>query len=186
MQVHAVQPNAWVQYAITAVVIGIVLFFRIRRMSKDKPLKLERLWILPACYGLFLVVMYGFFPPAGLVWLYCVLALALGGAAGWWRGRMMRITVDPVTHALNHRQSPAAVLFLLALVAVRAGARQLAAAGQAGLHLNAMAITDVLIAFALGLLTLQRVEMYLRATRLVRDARGRTVPIDGVAMLEKE
>lgn len=184
MQAHTAQPNAWIQYAITAVVIGIVLFFRLRRMNRERPLKLERLWILPTCYGLFLVAMYAFFPPTGLVWLYCLVALALGSTAGWWRGRMMRITVDPITHALNHRQSPAAILFILALVAVRAGAREMAAAGEASFHLNAMAITDVLIAFALGLLATQRIEMYLRGTRLVREAKAAPRPRDGVAMLE--
>lgn len=172
MQVHTVQPTAWIQYAITAVILGIVLFFRIRRMSKDRPLKLERLWMLPAMYAVFMVVMYGFFPPAGLTWLYCILATGLGAAAGWWRGRMMRITVVPVSHALNHRPSPAAVLFIFALVAIRAGARQLAAAGEASLHLDAMAITDVLIAFALGLLATQRLEMFLRARRLLGEARA--------------
>lgn len=165
------QPQ-WISYAITLVVVGIVLFFRLRRMSKARPLKLERLWMLPAAYGVFMCVMYSFFPPQGMVWLYCVLALVLGAGAGWWRGRMMRITVDPETHALNHRPSPAAVLFILALVLVRAGARQMAAAGQASLHMNAMAITDVLIAFALGLLAAQRVEMFTRAKRLLAEARA--------------
>jgi hypothetical protein len=172
MQVQALQPNAWIQYAVTAIVLGIVLFFRIRRMSKDRPLLLERLWILPAIYGVFTLVMYWNFPPSGRVWLYCGLAVMIGAAAGWWRGRMMRIRVDPVTHALNHRPSPAAVMFIFALVAVRAGARQMAVAGEASLHLNAMAITDVLIAFALGLLATQRLEMFLRAGRLLAEARA--------------
>jgi hypothetical protein len=162
----------WISFAVSAVVIGIVLFFRIRRMSKDRPLKLERLWILPALYAVFMVVMYWFFPPAGMTWLYCILALGLGATAGWWRGRMMRITVDPASHALNHRPSPAAVLFIFALVAIRAGARQLAATGEASLHLDAMAITDVLSAFALGLLATQRLEMFLRARRLLAEARA--------------
>ena len=34
-------------------------------------------------------------------------------------------------------------------------------------------LTDPLIAFALGMFTLQRVEMYLRAKRLLEEARGR-------------
>ena len=171
MQVRAAEPNQWISTAITVLAVGLVLFFRLRRMRTARPLRLERLWMLPAVYGALTCVMYAFFPPAGVVWLYCLIALALGAAAGWWRGRMMRITVDPQSHALNHRQSPAAVVFIVALVAVRAAARRMAASGEAGLHLNALAITDVLIAFALGLLTLQRVEMFLRARRLLADAR---------------
>ena len=38
-------------------------------------------------------------------------------------------------------------------------------------HFDVMLLTDVLVAFALGLLTLQRVEMYLRAKRLLEEAR---------------
>jgi hypothetical protein len=39
-------------------------------------------------------------------------------------------------------------------------------------HIDVMAVTDVLIAFALGLLSVQRIEMYLRAKRLLDAARA--------------
>lgn len=81
----------------------------------------------------------------------------------------MHIAVDPETHALNQRMSPAAMLFLVVLVALRSGARALAE-NDAALHLDVAAVTDVLIAFALGLFAAQRLEMYLRARRLLREA----------------
>jgi membrane protein CcdC involved in cytochrome C biogenesis len=170
MQAHEAQ--GWISYAITAVIIGIVFAVRWRRMSMVKPLKLERLWIFPALYAavaLYMVVMY---PPQGLAWLFCALALIMGAALGWQRGKMMRITINPDSHALNTTSSPAAVLFLVAIVAVRTGARAVIGDGQA-LHLNAFAITDMLVALALGLFTTQRIEMYLRAKRLLDTARAR-------------
>jgi hypothetical protein len=65
------------------------------------------------------------------------------------------------------------MIFILALVAVRFAAKTaLAEGGGNGFHINALVITDVLIAFALGLLSATRLEMYLRAKRLLEEARA--------------
>ena len=171
MQVQTVQSSPWISYAITAAIIAVVFALRWRRMSRVTPLKLERLWILPALYAVIAVSLFVSTPPQGFGWVFCAVALALGAALGWQRGKLMRITVDPQTHALNQASSPAAVLFILVLVAVRSGARY-ALVGDNALHLNALAVTDMLVALALGLFTAQRVEMYLRAKRLLSAARS--------------
>jgi uncharacterized membrane protein len=62
------------------------------------------------------------------------------------------------------------MLFLIVLIVVRAGARSML--GEASGVTPAM-LTDPLIAFALGMLTLTRVEMYIRAKRLLEEVRGR-------------
>ena len=61
------------------------------------------------------------------------------------------------------------MIFLVVLIVVRMGARSLL--GQEGGVSPAM-LTDPLIAFALGMFTLTRLEMYLRAKRLLEEARG--------------
>ena len=176
MQAHTVQPNMWVSYGITALVIAVVFALRWRRMSRVRPLKLEQLWVFPAIYAAIAVIMYVQQPPQGWAWLFCVLALGAGAALGWQRGKLMRITVDPETHTLNQVASPAAMLFILVLIAVRSGARMVLT-GDNALHLNALAVTDMLIALALGLFTAQRIEMYLRARALLEEARAsRAVP----------
>jgi membrane protein CcdC involved in cytochrome C biogenesis len=114
--------------------------------------------------------MFWQLPPAGWVAIASVVGLAIGAAVGWQRGKMMHIHVDPETHALNQKASPAAMLFLIALIIVRTGAR--AVLGETGSSSPAM-LTDPLIAFALGMLTLTRLEMYVRAKRLLEEARGR-------------
>jgi hypothetical protein len=165
------QPGGWIQYAITAAIIAVVFALRWKRMSRVTPLRLERLWIFPSFYAVVAIAMFAAKPPVGLAWLFCALALVLGAALGWQRGKLMRITIDADTHRLNQSGSPAAMLFILVLIAVRSGARY-ALAGDNALHLNAFAVTDMLIALALGLFTTQRLEMFLRARRMLEGVRA--------------
>ncbi|HEX8302061.1 CcdC protein domain-containing protein [Sphingomonas sp.] len=165
-------PQGWLSYAIPAIIIGIVLAFRFRNMNRERPLKIERLWIVPALYCVVAGVVFWNAPPVGMVWLYCAVALIAGAALGWQRGRMMRINVDPESHEIRQKASPAATLLILGLILVRSGARNAESLGIPGVHVDVMAMTDILIALALGLLTAQRIEMYLRARRLLAAARG--------------
>ena len=84
----------------------------------------------------------------------------------------MKIHVDPETHALNQVASPLAILFLVALIGLRFAIRA-GAAYEAGLgHIDVPLITDCLVAMALGLLSMTRLEMYLRGSRLLDEARA--------------
>jgi hypothetical protein len=165
------QPNL-LSTLIPLVVIAIVLLFRYRALGKARRLRLERLWIIPALYLTLAILMFAQMTPHGLGWLWAALSLMAGAAIGWQRGRAMRISVDPETHALNQTSSPLAMLLLLGLIAVRTGLRTMADFGGASWHLDAVLITDCLVALALGLLTVQRLEMYLRGSRLLAEARA--------------
>ena len=171
MQVHT-QPvhQSWISYAITIGIVVVIMALRMRGMSTMRPLKLETLWIVPAMYAVVAALMFFSLPPVGWVAIASIAGLAAGAAVGWQRGKMMQIHVDPETHALNQKASPAAMFFLIALIVIRAGARNLIGAES---HVSPAMLTDPLIAFALGMFTLQRVEMYLRAKRLLEEARGR-------------
>lgn len=169
VQTHPIH-QTWASYAITIGIIVVIMALRMRGMSKMKPLKLGGLWIVPAVYLAVAAVMFAQLPPTGWVAIACVVGLLIGAAVGWQRGKLMQIHVDPETHALNQKASPAAMLFLVALIVVRMLARGII--GAEGAVSPAM-LTDPLIAFALGMFTVQRVEMYLRARRLLEEARGR-------------
>lgn len=172
MQGHVVQPGQWIGFAISGLVIVVVMALRLRNMKRTRPLRIETLWIVPALYGALAVTMFSHYPPTRAGWLFSAVALLIGGALGWQRGKMMRITVDPVTHRLNQQTSPAAMLFIVVLIGVRIAARDLlAGSGAYSLHLGTMLITDVLIALALGLFATTRLEMYLRAKRMLAAAR---------------
>jgi hypothetical protein len=157
-----------------AVVFGVFFLFRLRRLSRDsvqaQTLNLGTLWITPVIYLALVALVIAIQPPRGWDWLWIAAGAALGGALGWWRGKTVEIKVHSVTGALTTRSSPAAALFLVGLIALRYGLRFLLE-GQAGtLHLTVQLIGDTLVAVALGLIVMQRVEMTLRAIRLVGRA----------------
>lgn len=169
VQAHPVQPG-WISYAVIIGIVVLGMALRIRRMGRMRPLNLGSLWIVPAVYLVAAVLMFVSLPPTPSVAIASAVALLIGAAVGWQRGKMMHIHVDPETHALNQKASPAAMFFLIGLIVVRAGAR--AVVGREGGVSPAM-LTDPLIAFAVGMFTLTRLEMYLRAKRLLEEARGR-------------
>ena len=161
-----------ISYGVLAVVVIAIIVYRMRGLSRARPLKLERLWIAPTAVALLGAVVLVESPPQGTGWLLLVPALAVGGALGWLRGSTMAIAVEPETHALNVRASPVAILFVLVLVALRYGLRSLMVGNAGSLHLTAALITDIFLAFAVGLVAVQRIEMAIRARRLLAAARG--------------
>ena len=89
---------------------------------------------------------------------------------GWYRGKTVAIHLDRDTGALMQRSSPLAIVILLALVAAKMAARSVGSAE----HLDVAALTDALLTMALGTFAVMRLEMYLRARRLLagRPARN--------------
>jgi hypothetical protein len=156
-------------YLVGGAIFAVVLYFRWRRMSVARPLKIERMWIRPAI----ILAMCGFIlaqhPPAlaDLIWL--ALALIIGGLVGWQRGRFVKIVVHPESHEINQQASPAAMIFLVALLALRIVLRQEA---MAAWHVGLDLVTDLSIVFAAGLFTVQQLEMWLRARKLLTQARA--------------
>ncbi len=166
-QLHSALP-----YLIGIPIVLLVMALRLRGMSQGRRLRLEWLWVTPALLIVVTVLALAPNPPAGLDWAYLAAAFVFGAVLGWYRGKMMHITVDPETHALNSKASPAALYFIVLIVAARVGLRYLAV-GQAGAwHLSVGLLTGLFLAFAVGLLGVQRVEMWLRANRLLAEARA--------------
>lgn len=161
---QVVQPGGLVQYLIPIAVIAIVFAFRARRMSRSRPLKLGQLWIVPAIYAVVVAMAFAANPPGPLGWAAALAGLALGGVLGWYRGKTIAIAVDPATRTLSQRASPLGMLILLALVAVKSAAQ----AGGRAAHLDVTVLTDALLGLALGTFAVMRVEMYLRAKRVLR------------------
>lgn len=171
---HAESGPTWMQYVVPVAVIAVVMALRWRRMSRARPLRIETLWIVPAIYLLIVGFVFVSAPPSPMGWLWSALALVVGLAAGWYRGRTMQISVDPDTHMLNQKASPAAFLFLIVLVVARSAAREELGGGNPGSP-AALLATDIGMAFALGLFAATRLEMAVRAKRLLRQGSSRTV-----------
>ena len=163
------------QFLIPILIVVPLLYFRMRKMAKPQPLKLNRLWIRPAL--LLTVTLLVLLAPQSphqpphvlmpLDWVWLVLAGALGAAAGWQWGRTMAIEVHPENGTLMVRGSQAAILVLGVLILLRMGLRMgLTAEARAG-HFSMFLVSDLSIIFAAMLFTLRSVEMYLRARRVM-------------------
>ena len=117
------------QFLLPILIILPLLYFRMRKLTKARPLKLDRLWIRPALV-LAIAALVLFVPLAAgqpmqvlmpLDWARLGLAGALGAAAGWQWGRTMAIEVHPEDGTLMVRGGQAAILLLAALILFRMG-----------------------------------------------------------------
>lgn len=149
-------------------VAAVVILFRMRG-GAPKPLAMTTMWILPALLVIGFVAMTVTAHLAAGDFLWIALALAAGSALGWQRGRLMAIHIDADTGRPMVKTSPAALVFILALMALRLALRQVMESGAVAWHINPLLITDAFLAFAVGLLGVSRLEMLLRARRLAAE-----------------
>lgn len=158
----------WAATLLPFVVLAVVLTLRFRSMSKERPLKLNTLWIVPVVYVLLMASMLMTLPPPPAGWALLVVGLAIGVTVGWHRGKLIRIERNAETGELSQKASPLAMLLLVALIVLKLGARAIfgdAAATQPGS--GALLLTDAFIGFALGLLSATRLELCLRGRKLL-------------------
>ena len=139
--------------------VAVALTIVLLRNRAPRTLRLDMMWIMPAIF----IPLIGFglwgmrqspiadvSPYAPADWAILVAAAVLGIAAGWWRGRMVTIHKDSWLE--GHAEA---------------------------FGLNITAIEQAFLVFVVGLIVVQRLEMYLRARsvmaggsdgHLVRDA----------------
>ncbi|MDR3511316.1 MAG: DUF1453 family protein [Caulobacteraceae bacterium] len=149
----------------------LVLVLVVRRSLRERKLKAERLWVMPV---LLLFVggssLVNAPPQTPLAIAVVAVGLALGAAAGWWRGRLTHITIDPATHELTSRTSPVGVLLVAGVYALRYGLRMVELQHPNALPGGASVVADALMIFAIATMAVQRLEMWLRCQRLVAEA----------------
>ena len=165
------QVHSFIPYLVAGILVIVMLAWRLRRLSQTRPLRLELLWVTPALFLALggLTVMQQ--PPQGADWVYIAAAFVIGGGFGWWRGKLMNISVDPENHSLNTKASPAGMILIVAIILIRFALRGVLASQASTLHLSVVVVTDVFMAFIVGLMVVQRVEMFMRASRLLAQAR---------------
>ena len=164
------QSSMW-QSLVPIIVLAVVVGLRVRRMSRVQPLRLSRLWIVPAVLAAGTIASFATRPPTGTGWLWAAGALLLGAAIGWQRGRLMTITVDPATGTLTNRASPVAIIVLVALILVRRLVDFGLVREGAAWAIDPALVTDASISFAFALLAMTRLEMFLRGRRLLAQNR---------------
>jgi len=169
MQGHAGAPGGIWTALLPLLLIGVSLF----RGSQTRNLVVERLWISPAIVLAMIGLAISQTPPASTLGVALdVLAIGMGAGMGWWRGRFTNITVDPDTHALTSKASPLGMILILAIFALRYVMRTYASESAGLLHISVNDISDAVLLLAVGLVCAQRLEMWLRARRLLEAAQA--------------
>jgi hypothetical protein len=161
---------------ITVMVVVGILVLRNRRPRK---LLVERLWLRPVFFVAIVLATLAAAPPpiTALSVATMTLSVVIGAALGWQRGRFMRIDVDPETHALTSRASPVGMIFILAILALRIGLRDVVMQSRSAFGIPTAAITDGLILLLGAMIITQSLEMWLRARRLVAEAEAAKVGV---------
>jgi hypothetical protein len=163
-------PNA---PAWAALVPLVAIALVILRNARARRLRIEGLWVSPVL--ILALVGLSFSQqamPTPLMLGLDIAALVVGAGLGWWRARFTTITVDPATHELTSRASPLGMLVILGVFALRYGIRMYAAESATTLGVSANAIADAALVVSVGLVCAQRLEIALRATRLLNEARA--------------
>ena len=150
--------------------IGVALSIILLRNRRKRTLRPHLLWVMPLLvttaigFGLWANTQHPHFGP--FAWIAFILALALGCVAGWWRGKTITIEKEP-DGSLKAQASPLGLILIIGLVAARAGLREVMEANAAAWHLDAVVVTDAFMLFAIGMIVAQRVELYIRARRIL-------------------
>lgn len=165
-------PPAGAQAA-TFVVPLIAMVMVILRNSRARRLRIETLWIMPVV----IVALIGLAlsqegTPSPLALGADLAAVVVGSLIGWWRARFTHITIDPATHQLTSRASPIGMLIILGVFALRYALRLYVAEGAAPAGVPVSVAADAILVMTVGLVCAQRLELALRASRLLAEARS--------------
>jgi hypothetical protein len=161
------------QQLIPLAVIPVAVVLVLLRNRRKRVLRPHLLWVVPAIVGpLILLGVWGSSRAVGAApfgagaWAILLVGGVLGGVAGWWRGKTITIEREP-DGSLRSQASPLGLVLVVALFAFRGVLRPLIESHAAQWRLNALAVTEAFLVFALALIVLQRVEMYIRARRIM-------------------
>ncbi|MFJ6025051.1 DUF1453 domain-containing protein [Brevundimonas sp. NPDC092305] len=154
--------------------VAVALPLILLRNRRPRTLRPQWMWVVP----LIIVALMGFAiwgtsmqpgathtPFNAASWAVIVAGLILGGVAGWWRGRMTTIE----KHADGTLKAQASPIGLILIVALLLGRRALSAwlePHAASLGLDAIAVADAFLVFVVGMIVMQRIEMFIRAKRV--------------------
>ena len=163
------------QQFIPLLVILIMLPVTLLRNRAPRTLRPQWMWVTPVIVvPLIGLGLWGSSQAPGVdhapfdaaAWGVLALGLILGGVAGWWRGRMTTIQKH-TDGTLKAQASPLGLLLIVGLVLGRSALRSVLEPHAAAWHLNALAITDAFLLFVVGMIVVQRIEMFVRARRIL-------------------
>ena len=77
VQVHPIH-QTWLTAILPFVIIAVVVALRLRSMSRERPLKIGALWVVPLIYLLLVGSMLFALPPTALGWLLVAAGVVIG------------------------------------------------------------------------------------------------------------
>jgi hypothetical protein len=161
--------DLWIALIAVAVALSLMVF----RNRRPRVLRLRWMWVAPVL--VVLLIGFGLWgtsyadpahaPFAAVDWSLLVAGLAVGLAAGWWRGKTMVIHRD-TDGQLKVQASPLGMILILGLLLGRRALSAVLEPHAADMGLAVLAVQDAFMLFAVGLVLAQRAEMYIRARRI--------------------
>ena len=158
--------------------VGIAVIVILLRNRQKRTLRPELMWILPAIF--IPLIAFGLWgmrqtPGADLTpygpadWGLLAGCAVLGALGGFWRGSMVTIEKDP-GGVLKAQASPLGIILIIVLLAVRSFARPWLEGHAESLGLHIVAVEQGFLLLAGGLIVAQRIEMFIRARRIMAGA----------------
>ena len=175
MHPQAANVSPWATLIPIVVAMGVVIL----RNARARRLRIEAMWIAPVILvALIGLALFGESTARGGLAMtplnvgLDVAGVAIGAALGWWRARFTNITIDPATHELTSQASPVGMVVIIGILVLRTVVRTYAAQSSGPLGQWGPPLTDALLMMSVGLVCAQRLEIYLRASRLLAEARA--------------
>jgi uncharacterized membrane protein SirB2 len=174
MHPQAANVSPWATLIPIVIAMGLVIL----RNSRARRLRIEAMWIAPVMIlALIGLALFGETARGGLLLTpfnigLDVAGVVIGAALGWWRARFTNITIDPATHELTSQASPIGMLVIMGILVLRTVIRTYAAQSNGPLGQWGPPLTDALLVMSVGLVCAQRLEIFLRASRLLAEARA--------------
>ncbi|MFC5345641.1 CcdC protein domain-containing protein [Brevundimonas staleyi] len=162
------------QYA-PLIVLLVLLPIILLRNRAPRTLRPQWMWVTPAIVvPLIGLGLWGSSQAQGadhtpfdtVSWLILAVGLGLGCVAGWWRGKMTTIQKH-ADGTLKAQASPLGIILIVGLFLGRSALRSVLEPHAAAWHLNALAVADAFLLFAVGMIVVQRIEMFIRARRVL-------------------
>jgi hypothetical protein len=148
--------------------LAVVTVLLILRNRRPRRLRLDRLWVRPVLAVILIGGSLFRSPPpftAASV-IIMLLALAVGAALGWQRGRLTQIEVDPVTHTVTAKVSAVGVILVLGLIMAKFLLRSTVLAPGPSGFLSTATLTDALLLLSVATMGVQQIEISIRVRRL--------------------
>lgn len=157
-------------------VIGLLIALPVILLRNRRPRILypERMWVIPAIvvplmglaiWGTGMDPSISHAPFSILDWTVLATGLVLGGVFGWWRGRMTTIEIHP-GGILKAQASPLGLILIIAVMLGRRALNAVIEPHAAEWGLSGLAVADAFLVFVVGMIVMQRVEMFIRARRI--------------------